>query len=227
MQKVIFGIFAHPDDEAFGPAGTLLLEKAAGSEVHLICATAGENGMNPDNTPDLGAVRLGEWRNAGALIGADSMHHLGYLDGTLNNTVYLEIADKIKHIVTTASEGREAIEIEFMTLDLNGLTGHIDHIVMARVACFVFYSLKATDTRMSRIRFACISNTDVAESNCDWLYMESGRSEDEIAETIDASAYLEQIKDVMHAHDSQRGDREALLSQLGDRVAINHFLVRR
>ena len=36
MKKIIFGIFAHPDDEAFGPSGTLLLETRSGTELHLI-----------------------------------------------------------------------------------------------------------------------------------------------------------------------------------------------
>ncbi|MFZ2494806.1 MAG: PIG-L family deacetylase [Candidatus Saccharimonadales bacterium] len=63
MKKVIFGIFAHPDDEAFGPAGTLIQEVQNGSEVHLITLTAGQAGSNPDNHEDPGAIRLKEWKN--------------------------------------------------------------------------------------------------------------------------------------------------------------------
>ena len=45
MKRVIFGIFAHPDDEAFGPSGTLLMETKAGTELHLITLTLGEAGI--------------------------------------------------------------------------------------------------------------------------------------------------------------------------------------
>lgn len=225
MKKVIFGIFAHPDDEAFGPSGTLLMEKAAGNEVHLICATAGESGMNPDDLPNLAEVRLAEWRRAGELIGADSMHHLGYRDGALQNNNYHDIAGKIDEIVGHIIRGRDDIEIEFMTTDLNGITGHIDHICIARIACYVFCNLRENDARVTRMRLACISRDEAPDANCHWLFMEAGRTPAEIAETVDASAHLEKIKQIMHTHHTQRSDREAHLKRLGDRVAINHFLV--
>ena len=37
----------------------------------------------------------------------------------------------------------EPVEVEVITLDPNGLTGHIDHIVAARSASFVYFRLKA------------------------------------------------------------------------------------
>lgn len=224
MKKVIFGIFAHPDDEAFGPSGTLLMEKAAGNEIHLICATAGESGMNPDRHEDLAAVRLDEWRTAGTLLGADSMHHLGYKDGTLSNSVYLEIAGRIDEIVRRTVHGRDDITIEFMTIDLNGITGHIDHICIARIATYVYCNLKENDPRVARLRFACVSAEEFPESNCHWLYMERGRAASEITERIDASEHLDTILRIMRAHHTQRADCEALVAQLGDRIAINHFL---
>lgn len=224
MKKVIFGIFAHPDDEAFGPSGTLLMEKAGGAEVHLICATAGESGMNPDNVANLAETRLQEWRTAGALIGADSMHHLGYEDGALSNSKYLEIAGKIDGIVQRIIGEREDIEIEFMTIDFNGITGHIDHICIARVAAYVYCNLKEQDSRVTRMRLACVSEQDIPTANCRWLYMERGRSQKEIAQTIDASQHLETILKIMHAHHTQREDCEAHLRHMGDRVALNHFL---
>lgn len=224
MKKVIFGIFAHPDDEAFGPSGTLLMEKAAGNEVHLICATAGESGMNPDNAENLAAVRLSEWRTAGGLIGADSMHYLGYQDGTLSNSHYLEIAGRIDDIVRTTIQGRDNIVIEFMTIDLNGITGHIDHICIARIAAYVYCNLKEHDSRVTRMRLACVSEQEIPAANCRWLYMERGRLAKEIIETVDASEHLETILRIMHAHHTQREDCKAHLERMGDRVALNHFL---
>src|SRR5687768_11757680 len=143
MKKIIFGIFAHPDDEAFGPAGTLINEVQNGAELHLISFTAGDAGTNLDNAPDLGVVREEEWRKAGALIGATSMHLLGYKDGHLDNQSMIEATDRISQIVHAVIDNipHDAV-VEFMTLDLNGYTGHIDHIVAARTACQVFYRLK-------------------------------------------------------------------------------------
>jgi LmbE family N-acetylglucosaminyl deacetylase len=225
MQKVIFGIFAHPDDEAFGPAGTLLMEARQGAEIHLICATAGEAGSNPDDVDNLADVRLDEWRTAGKLIGAASMHHLGYRDGTLCNDNYFEIAAKIETIVHDVTDGRDDLEIEFMSIDLNGVTGHLDHIAVGRIACYVFCRAKQADARVTKLRLACIGEGEVPRANCDWLYMDRGRSASEIDETVDASAYLEDIKRIMHAHHTQRQDCEAHLKKMGDRVALNRFLV--
>jgi LmbE family N-acetylglucosaminyl deacetylase len=227
MKKVIFGIFAHPDDEAFGPAGTLVMEKKAGSEIHLICATAGEAGMNPDAVSDLAKTRSEEWRKAGQLIGADSMHQLGYADGGLHNSQFHEIAAKIDEIVRSVAADRQDIEIEFMSLDLNGLTGHLDHILIARVACYVFYKLKATDARVMRIRLACTTREEFPVPNCDWIYMEAGRTLEEINETVNANEHLALINEIIHAHHSQRSDAAAYIRRLGDAVAINHFIVLR
>jgi LmbE family N-acetylglucosaminyl deacetylase len=224
MKKVIFGIFAHPDDEAFGPSATLVMEKAHGAEIHLICATAGESGMNPDNLPHLAEVRLEEWRLAGKLIGANSMHHLGYKDGTLSNNNYHEIASRIDDIVRHIIHGRQDIEIEFMTIDLNGVTGHIDHICIARIACYVYCNLKAHDRRVGRMRLACISRDEAPEANCQWLFMEAGHEKSEIAETVDAREHLATVREIMRAHHTQRHDGEAHLEKLGDAIAINHFL---
>jgi LmbE family N-acetylglucosaminyl deacetylase len=41
MVKRLLAVLAHPDDESFGPGGTLALYAQDGVEVHLICATRG------------------------------------------------------------------------------------------------------------------------------------------------------------------------------------------
>jgi LmbE family N-acetylglucosaminyl deacetylase len=227
MQKIIFGIFAHPDDEAFGPTGTLLLETKSGTELHLISLTAGDAGTNPDNVPDLGAVREQEWRTAGSLLGAKAMHLLGYKDGQLNNIAMIDAAAKIETIVQNALADKSDVIVEFMTLDLNGYTGHIDHIVAARAACLAFYQLKKQDIRMDRIRFAVIANSQSPTINTDWIFMEAGRTPDEIDETVDARTLKEDILAVMHAHESQRNDRDATIKSQGENLGLNYFIVKR
>jgi LmbE family N-acetylglucosaminyl deacetylase len=227
MQKIIFGIFAHPDDEAFGPSGTLLLETRAGTELHLMTLTAGENGTNPDRHPDLREVRLEEWRQSGKMLGARSMHYLGFNDGQLNNTDMLAAADEIEDIIRQTLAGRQDVRIEVMTMDLNGISGHIDHIVAARTSCLVFYRLKAADLPMERLRLVCTPHTSLPAPDTSFVFMEAGRQSTEIDETVDARTVIADVTRIMRVHHSQRHDGETHLKRLGDKVAINHFIIRK
>lgn len=225
MKKVLFGIFAHPDDEAFGPSGTLLLETKAGTELHLITLTAGENGANPDDHQDLGDVRLAEWKKAGALIGATSMHHLGYEDGTLGNIAHVEAAERIEMLIRDTVAGREDIEIELMSMDLNGITGHIDHIVASRSAHLVFYRLRNAGIQISQLRLVCIPKEQWEHENTDFVFMEAGRTEDEIDEIVDARHERAQIEAIIRTHHTQRGDGETHIKSRGDLLGLDYFIV--
>lgn len=227
MQKIIFGIFAHPDDEAFGPCATLLQETDSGSELHLILLTAGDgiHSANPDNVTDLGQARLEEWQKSAELLGAQSTHHLGHSDGKLNNDTLLEIVPTLQEIVTSTVAGRTDIEIELLTFDLNGLTGHIDHVVAAQSAGIAYYRLKAAGLPVKRLRLYCLSEQDYPEIDTSFVFRESGRPTSMISETIDGRPLFERVKQVMECHTSQRSDREAQLAQLGDKASVDHFLV--
>lgn len=227
MKKVLFGIFAHPDDEGFGPSATLMKEVDAGTEVHLIALTCGDAGTNPDNVPDLGAVREQEWRKAGELIGATGMYHLGYSDSHLCNGELVEISEKVEALVR--EHAADADEVEFMTFELGGISGHIDHIVAARATCQVFYRLKAeSKVPVTRIRMFCVPETTLPAPNTDWIFMDRGVSTDQIDETIDVSAYLDRHIEVIRAHHSQRGDGAMHLSRLEEngRTKYDHFIIR-
>lgn len=227
MTKLIFGLFAHPDDETFTSGGTLLEESQAGTAIHLVTLTSGDAGTNPDNYDDLGTERLKEWRAAGAILGAASMEYFGYHDGHLDNIAMIEIIDKFEvHVKQILADAPVDAEVEFMTLDLNGYTGHIDHIVAARAASAVFYRMKSTDTRIKRIRYSCLPESLVPTVNTDWIFMDKGHLADEINQTIDARHLHNQIITAIRAHHSQRGDGETLLKNRGNDLGLNYFIVR-
>lgn len=227
MNKIIFGIFAHPDDEAIGPAGTLLHETHGGAELHLITFTRGEGGTNPDNEPNLGAVRQKEWEQSGKLLGAKGMHYLGYKDGHLDNAVMIEAAERIMQLVrVTLKDTPKDTEVEFIAFDLNGLTGHIDHIVATRAACLAFYKLKETDKRLKRILLNCVPYGDWPTDNTNWIYMERGRRDDEVDEIVDARHLHDQLLEVVRAHHSQRGDGLAHIKNRGRDLGLNYFIVK-
>ena len=226
MKKILFGIFAHPDDEAFGPSGTLLDEVQNGTELHLICLTGGENGENPDNVIDLGETRLEEWRNAGTLLGATSMHHLGFIDGTLNNHDQLKAAAMIERIILDTINTRDAV-VECMSMDLNGVTGHIDHIVASRTTCLVYERLKRKGLPIDKVRLACATNEQAPTASIDFVFMEQGRKQDVINETVDARTYQDEIRAIIACHYSQRKDGMNLIETRGATLGIDTFIVYR
>lgn len=227
MKKIIFGVFAHPDDEVFGPAGALLDAAKNGAELHLIAFTDGDGGTNPDDLPNLGEVRLKEWRKTGTIMGAKSMHHLGYEDGYLNNQVMIEAAEKLTQLVmATIKDEPETTEIEFMSMDLNGVTGHIDHIVASRTACLVFYRMKELDHRFTKLHLACYPLGAFPKINTDWIFMEPGRAPEEIDETVDGRKYKDEITQLVHIHHTQRHDGENFLAWQGNGLGLCHFIVK-
>ena len=227
MKKVIFGIFAHPDDEAFGPCGTLIQEVKNGTELHLITLTSGEAGQNPDSFPDLGEVRDGEWQRAGKRIGAFGMYNLKLRDGRLNNITMQLVSEQIEKIIKDIVTSHSMpVEVELMTFEQNGLTGHIDHIVASRAASFVFYRLKEAGLPLTRIRYYSNSDEQKPTHNTDWIYTDKGYSLDDINETVDARELRDLIIEVMREHKTQRADCEHYLATAGESLGLDHFIVR-
>lgn len=82
MSRRLLGVFAHPDDESFGPSGTLAVHSAAGVDVHVVTMTDGVAGAPAAGFPGgdaLAAVRQEELRAATRVLGA-TLHHLSYRD---------------------------------------------------------------------------------------------------------------------------------------------------
>src|SRR5512145_728782 len=87
MNRKILLLLAHPDDETFGPGGTIAKYAREGAEVHLATATRGEAGMVGDppltDREHLGEVRTAELLAAAGLLGIAKVHFLGFRDGEL------------------------------------------------------------------------------------------------------------------------------------------------
>lgn len=81
---------------------------------------------------------------------------------------------------------------------------------------------------MEQLRTACIPRERTGdEPNVDFVYMEPGRLDTEIDETVDATAYIDDVRACMRAHHTQRSDGETHLEKRGDRLAVSHFIVKR
>jgi LmbE family N-acetylglucosaminyl deacetylase len=231
MKHVMVGIFAHPDDESFGPSGTLIQMVRDDIDVHLLLLTDGEAGANPTNAPDLGSQRLVEWQHATSLIGARSTAALHFPDGELCHSMHIAIGAtlhaEMHRIIETYAE---PIELSIMTFDLMGLTGHLDHIAAGYQATHQFYSLKNNtppDVTIGELWYFCLSQTQAPSQEWTDYYMPIGRSDDHINRTIDTSDVLERKLAVIDAHTSQADDAQTL-KQLGNELLTReHYRVVR
>lgn len=83
MKKALLAVLAHPDDESFGPGGTLARYAREGVDVHIAIATDGAAGSVAEGyetaREQLATVRAEELKKAVNILGA-TLHNLGYRD---------------------------------------------------------------------------------------------------------------------------------------------------
>ena len=148
--KTILAVFAHPDDESFGPGGTLAKYAAQGVAVHYACGTRGELGSaDPQHLAgyaSVGDMRWAELKCAADHLGLASVIHLGYRDSGMpgspdNHHLQAaaaaptdEVAAKIAHLI------RELKPQVVITHDPVGGYRHPDHIAIHRATVAAFHA---------------------------------------------------------------------------------------
>ncbi|HDQ71467.1 MAG TPA: GlcNAc-PI de-N-acetylase [Chloroflexi bacterium] len=166
MTKTLLAVFAHPDDESFGPGGTLAKYAAEGANVHLVCATRGESGES--DIDDWGACealacqREEELRCAVSVLGLTELHLLSYRDSGMAGSP----ANQHPQALAQADPEALAEEVaEFMrrlkpqvvlTFDPYGGYGHPDHIAMHRATVDAFDMLPEAE-RPRKLYFVAFS----------------------------------------------------------------------
>jgi LmbE family N-acetylglucosaminyl deacetylase len=86
--KTVIAVYAHPDDADVAAGGALAQWASNGSQVHLVVTCRGDKGdcRNGAVEGDLAAVRSKELRRAADILGATSLHELGFGDGEVINS---------------------------------------------------------------------------------------------------------------------------------------------
>ncbi|MEF3273131.1 MAG: PIG-L family deacetylase [Chloroflexus sp.] len=148
VRPTLLAIFAHPDDESFGPGGTLARYAWSGVAVHLICATGGEEGtVDPallNGYDSVAALRRAELLRAAEALGLSSVTLLGYRDSGMPGTA------ANRHPAALINQPREQVVEQLVrhlrrlrpqvviTFDPIGGYRHPDHIAIheATVAAF-------------------------------------------------------------------------------------------
>jgi LmbE family N-acetylglucosaminyl deacetylase len=141
---------AHPDDETYGPAGTILRYGNSGVAVHAICATRGEAGhVDPEllaGYDSLAGLRTGELLCAARHLGLAGLHLLDYRDSGMEGapenedpaSLYQapseEVVEKITGLI------RQIRPQVVITFDRTGGYFHPDHVKMHTATTQAFHA---------------------------------------------------------------------------------------
>jgi len=190
----ILVVLAHPDDEAFGPGGTLSRYAVTGHEVRLVTMTRGEAGtLGPARhltRPELARLRAGELRCSAKALHLSSVRIHELPDGGLAEVPAQE------GLAIIRKEMEEFSPDALITFHAGGISLHPDHQATARwclevarecedhVRTFGFGISEEQARRVTHRKLAPIP-------------------EKEVTHIIDVSPYLEYKFAAIRCHESQ------------------------
>lgn len=207
-------VFAHPDDEAFGPSGTIAM-LSEDNDVYIICATRGETGEG--DSKKLGKVRSGELLDSASILGVKEVYFLKYKDGTLANSLYHKIARDIEKIILKIKPKT------LITMDPTGVSGHLDHIAMSYVSTFVFYKLPFIKTLL----YWCLTEENKKLFKGEYfIYTPPGYKQGEIDKIVNIENYWQTKVKAMEAHKSQLKDASRVLDMLKQSPKEEYFIIK-
>lgn len=230
MNRKILVTVAHPDDEAFGPGGTIARYASEGVEVHILSATRGEFGQWDEDSRNLEQrtknkeqlkvhhVREEELRSSAKALGVVKVEFMDFIDGQLCNNDYHKITQKI---IAKIQVFKPQVII---TLDRLGVSGHIDHITVS--LCTTYSFLHTTQPRKLYYEVMTMEHREKEKRLDDYfIYFPEGYSKDQITTVIDYSQYWERKKEAMWKHQSQLNDVINVSKSLEGRPKEDYFIL--
>jgi LmbE family N-acetylglucosaminyl deacetylase len=198
----ILCVFAHPDDESFGPAGTIARYVTQGVPVDVLTFTPGQHGARPaplETPDDLGRLREYELRAACAVLGVRNLTLLDYMDGELDRA---DVNDLVDHVLAAIRHSSADTIITFGPL---GITRHADHIAAHRAA---MAAVQRSD-RPVQVFYAALEVEWARRMNLDL-----DGPEVQPTHRIDTSGFAEHKFMALACHSSQEDAREFFMQML-------------
>ena len=204
-KRSLMFVLAHPDDETFGPGGTIAKYARQGARVTVITATSGQSGRSAGlaSTPaELGRIREQEARDAAATLGIAQIHFFGYMDGALEQADEQVVEERVVRLIR--QERPEVV----VTFGPEGAGNeHPDHRRISRIATAAIASSADPD------RFAAQLDEGLALHLVGKFYYMSGYANPwremttpflPVTTAIDISDWLELKLEAFRCHRSQQ-----------------------
>ncbi len=163
-KHTLLGIFAHPDDESFGPGGTLAKYAAEGANVHVIIATDGIAGSVEEHSrlqahESLAQVRSAELAAAAVALGLTSVWSLKYRDSGMrgspdNDHPDAQIQQPLPVLTDELADYMRRLRPQVViTHDPFGGYGHPDHIHVCEAATAAFHQAQASGDGVQKLYY--------------------------------------------------------------------------
>lgn len=231
MKKKLLAVFAHPDDEAFGPGGTIAKYAATDVDIHLLCATKGEEGewdeehklrtkneeLKTKNQINIEHVREKELQKSAKILGVKSVEFMGFTDGRLCNAVYHDVAQKIIDKITMFKPH------VIVTMDRLGVSGHLDHIAISMMTTYAFIKTKFP----RKLYYHCLPREwRSLRMRKYFIYFPEGYTQAEITTRIRYAPNWFTRSKAMQQHESQAKDVQDITKFYRKRPKIDHFILK-
>lgn len=213
-EKPLVCVFAHPDDESFGPSGTIA-KYSAYRDVYVICATDGNT--KGSVLKNLSEIRKKELLKSAKILGVKKVFFLKYKDGDLCNNIYHEVGGKIRTII-------EKIKPDtIMTFELKGVSGHIDHVFCSMVTTYLFQKLAFVKTLLYFVVPKYVSK----KFKDYFIYFPQGYRKNQVDQVIDISKFQDLKIKAIKSHVSQAGDVKIVLELIKKLPKEEYFFVKK
>lgn len=245
MIRRLAAVFAHPDDDTYGLAGSLALAQGD-IEYTLVVATSGEAGPISDpalaSRENLAQVRENEEREALKVAGVEQsdVHFLRYPDGALKDVRRDELVERIAGIL------RPARPHVVVTFGPEGITKHDDHITIGAAATEAFHRAsagaqqerEATDGAFGRLLYNAIPATEIQRfweelrargadvGDPEGPFMPRGVPDETITHRVDCSSVIKRKLEAIRAHRTQQVELEYLPEDLQPEILGREYFVQ-
>ncbi len=215
--KTFLGIFAHPDDDAFGLSGTLIKLNQNNNQIYEIFITSGDAGTNQltgKKEKNLGEKREKEALAAGKIFNIKKIWFLRYKDGSLSNNLYHQVAEKIEKII-------KQIKPDFLlTYEWRGVSGHIDHIFTSMVTSFLAQKYHLTVFYYARIK------TNKKRPPY-FIFFPPGYNKKDLDLIVDVSDVFDKKINAMKCHQTQIEDAKRIIEFYKDLPKEEGFFIKK
>lgn len=233
MKRRLLAVFAHPDDEAFGPGGTIAKYAAEGVEIHILSVTRGEEGdwdekhkrsvqLSASSGQLVGRkriqhVREEELRRSAKILGVKRVEFLDFIDGQLCNAVYHQLAEKIIKKINTFEPH------VVLTIDRLGVSGHLDHIAVSMITTYSFLKTKFP----RKLYYHCLPREWYTRRMRNYfIYFPEGYPHDAITTRVDYARFWSTRKQAMQQHESQAKDVRDVTKMYQMRPKRDHYILQ-